>query len=492
MEVESAFPSEFPTVLADDTLAPSPYQAALFHFRQGMQALCSLAPGAEPRRRAARDELISMLRDVLKLLHLHFAPESEDIATRPFGDVLRQHRDEAGLTQEQLADYAGVSLSLLRKLEQGSKEPSRSSVLALCSVPDLKLVPQEITTLPAVREASHRLAPNWYISPGFDSVSMLTELSNQLNGGGGAIEQTQVYLDHQSALDWIQLCNTPKYLAFRDSFPHDETATRIREVVGQAGLDVIALGPGDAKTEVRLVQSILEESERPNIRFYLLDASQPLLSRAFRHAMDSFGDQPGVFTCGIQGNFHHLPRYMQLHYTPARSHRRRIYTLLGATIGNLDQEPQFFRHALAGAVGGDLLLFDVEYSQIDSIDPKEVRRKDPAFAATVAEDNQRWLGGPIRRYCREVQNVSFTLGLDTDRPLPGSYGIQFLAKVQLLGGQSKEFCMWQVRRYQPQSIVDCLRGLGWQHVGLMPFRGSKTRPRGVFLFQKQLPKETRS
>ena len=146
MEVESAFPSEFPTVLADDTLAPSPYQAALFHFRQGMQALCSLAPGAEPRRRAAREELISMLRDVLKLLHLHFAPESEDIATRPFGDVLRQHRDEAGLTQEQLADYAGVSLSLLRKLEQGSKEPSRSSVLALCSVPDLKLVPQEITT----------------------------------------------------------------------------------------------------------------------------------------------------------------------------------------------------------------------------------------------------------------------------------------------------------------------------------------------------------
>ena len=158
MEVESAFSSEFPTVLADDTLAPSPYQAALFHFRQGMQALCSLAPGAEPRRRAARDELISMLRDVLKLLHLHFAPESEDIATRPFGDVLRQHRDEAGLTQEQLADYAGVSLSLLRKLEQGSKEPSRSSVLALCSVPDLKLVPQEITTLPAVREAS-LLAP---------------------------------------------------------------------------------------------------------------------------------------------------------------------------------------------------------------------------------------------------------------------------------------------------------------------------------------------
>ena len=489
MEVESAFSSEFPTVLADDTLAPSPYQAALFHFRQGMQALCSLAPGAEPRRRAAREELISMLRDVLKLLHLHFAPESEDIATRPFGDVLRQHRDEAGLTQEQLADYAGVSLSLLRKLEQGSKEPSRSSVLALCSVPDLKLVPQEITTLPAVREASHRLAPNWYISPGFDSVSMLTDLSNQINGGGGALEQTYVYLDHQSALDWIHLCNEPKYLqSWRDSFPHEDAAARIREVLGQASLDVIALGPGDGRTEVQLVRSLLAESDRANIRFYLLDASQPLLSRAFRHASDSFDDRPGIFVCGIQGNFHHLPRYMQLHYTPARSHRRRIYTLIGFTIGNLDHEPQFFRHALSGAVPGDLLLFDVQYSQTDSLDPKEIRRRDPAFAAPVDEGVQRFLAGPIRRYCREAQNVSFSLGLDTDRPLPGSYGIQFLAKVQLLGGQSKEFCMWQARRYQPQSLIDCLRGLGWQHVGLMPFRGSKTRPRGVFLFQKQLPK----
>jgi transcriptional regulator with XRE-family HTH domain len=463
-----------------------------------MQAIGGLAVGVEPRRRAARGEVCSMLQDVLKLLHLHFAPESDDIAGRPFGDVLRQHRDEAGLTQEQLADYAGISLSLIRKLEQGSKEPSRGSVLALCSVPDLKLVPQEITTLPAIRETSHRLAPNWYISPGFDSVSMLTELSTHLNGGGGALEQTYVYLDHQSALDWIQLCNTPKYISFRDSFPHEETAVRIREVIGQAGLDVIALGPGDAKTEVRLVQSILEESLRPNIRFYLLDASQPLLSRGFRHAMDSFGDQPGVFCCGIQGNFHHLPRYMQLHYTPARSHRRRIYTMLGATIGNIDQEPQFFRHALGGAVSGDLLLFDVEYSQIDSVDPKEIRRKDQAFAAMVADDNQRWLGsslddherwvgGPIMRYCREAQNVTVSLGLDTNRPLVGSYGIQFLAKVQLLGGQTKEFCMWQVRRYQPQSLIDCLRGLGWQHVGLMPFRGSKTRPRGVFLFQKQLP-----
>ena len=487
MQVESAIPSEFPSLLSTDTLEPSPYQAALFHLRQGLQALCDLSTGRSRGKKQAHAELIALQKQVLQLLHLHFAPDSESITGRPFGEILRQHRDESGFTQEQLAEHAGLSASLVRKLEQGSKLPTRDTLLRLCSVPELKLIPKEISTLPAIRERSYRLAPNWYVSPGFDSMQMLTDFTNQINGGGGAIEQTHVYLDHKSALDWIQLCNMPKYQAWRDSFPHADTAACLREVVGQAGLDLIALGPGDGKTEVQLVRNILADEERANIRFYLLDASQPLLGRAFRHAMDSFDDVPGIFVCGIQGNFHHLPRYMQLHYTPARSHRRRIYTMLGATIGNIDQEPQFFRHALGGAVSGDLLLFDVEYSQIDSVDPKEIRRKDQAFAAMVADDNQRWLGGPIRRYCRDVRDISFTLGLDTDRPLSGSYGIQFLAKVQLLGGQTKEFCMWQVRRYQPQSLIDCLRGLGWQHVGLMPFRGSKTRPRGVFLFQKQLP-----
>lgn len=60
-----------------------------------------------------------------------------------------------------------------------------------------------------------------------------------------------------------------------------------------------------------------------------------------------------------------------------------------------------------------------------------------------------------------------------------------LAKVQILGGQTKEFCMLQVRRYQPQGLIDCFRTLGWQHVGLLPFRGSKTMPRAVMMFQRR-------
>lgn len=488
MQAHAATSSEFPSVLADDTMEPSPYHAALFHLRQGLQALYALSPGSDPAKRSEHEQLITLQREVLQLLHIQFAPEGEESGVRRFGEVLRQHRDEAGMTQEQLADYSGLSLSYIRKLEQGSKPPARNAVLALCSVADLKLVPSEVTTLPAMRESSHRHAPNWYVSPGFDSVQMMSDLAQQLNGGGGSIEQSFVYLDPKSALDWIQLCNAPGYASmYRESFPHSQAAKLLHELTGSAGLDLIALGPGDGKTEARLVEHILEESERPSVRFYLFDVSQPLLSRAFKHAADTFGDEPRIFVCGIQGNFHHLPRYMQLHYTPARSHRRRVYMLLGNTIGNIDHEPQFFHSAFAGAAPGDILIFDADYAFTTSGDVADIQRQDPALQKPIPDSHQRWLAGPIERYCRDAQSIAFSWRVDTDRPLPGSYGLQFMAKVSLPGMLHRTFCMWQVRRYAADGLIRCLQRLDWEHVGQLPFSGSKARPRALLMFQKKLP-----
>ena len=81
--------SEFPSVISDETMEPSPYQAALFHLRQGLHALAGLSPGKDPEKRKAHEELMLLQRQVLQLLHVHFAPERE-AAARRFGDVLRQ------------------------------------------------------------------------------------------------------------------------------------------------------------------------------------------------------------------------------------------------------------------------------------------------------------------------------------------------------------------------------------------------------------------
>lgn len=162
--------------------------------------------------------------------------------------------------------------------------------------------------------------------------------------------------------------------------------------------------------------------------------------------------------------------------------------MLGDTIGNLENEPQFFQNAFSGAAPGDLLIFDAGYAFADSLDPVDIHRCDPALSKPVPDGHQRWLGGPIQRYCQGVQNVSFSYRLDVNRPLAGSYGLQFIAKVQLPGMVMKEFCMHQIRRYQPESLTRCLHNLGWEQVGLFPFGGSNTRPKGVFVFQKRASK----
>ena len=48
--------------------------------------------------------------------------------------------------------------------------------------------------------------------------------------------------------------------------------------------------------------------------------------------------------------------------------------------------------------------------------------------------------------------------------------------------------LFNVRRYDPQGLIRCLRGFGWESVGVFPFTGSETRPRGLLMFQKQIPK----
>lgn len=174
-----------------------------------------------------------------------------------------------------------------------------------------------------------------------------------LNGQGGSVEQTYAYLDPKSALNWYTLSNQSSYATiYRENMPLSGMAAQIQEWIAHAPLDFIALGPGDGKQEVRLLQHLLEDPEsrqaktRTDISLYLLDISQPLLSEAYRYASETLGGRSGVTVWAVQGNFHHLPRYTQLHYAPQRANRRRLIAMFGNTLGNLDNEPSFFRHCL--------------------------------------------------------------------------------------------------------------------------------------------------
>ena len=407
-----------------------------------------------------------------------------------FAQTLRERRRAIKLTQEQLADRAGLSRGTIRGLEKTRHVPSTSTLMRLLAVRELKL---DLEALPLATRADVSVIPNCWIAPGYDPLKLFAELLDQVNGSGGSLEQTYAYLDHQSASKWHALITQSRYASmFRANMPLDAAAKQVLQSTQGAGLDVIALGSGDGKQEVRLVQLLLAHSARgerestPDLRLYLLDISQPLLGAAYKHAANTLGDKRGVFICAVQGNFHHLPRYTQLHYTPERSHRRRLICMLGLTVGNLDNEVTFFRHSLSCFAKDDLLLLDIQktYAAVD--DPDVIRQADPALASGVPKEHADFLSGPFASYCKDFVSVAFRFDLQTSCPVPGSYALEAVATVRLAGRRQKEFSAFRFKRYDVERLAGCLGSLGWELQADLPYGAAGEAPvHSLLLFKKR-------
>ena len=80
---------------------------------------------------------------------LHSGRACKDVAIAPtFGHLLRQHRKAAGLTQEELAEHACVSVRSIQALEAGARQTPRSDTIDLLATA-LDLPPPERATFTA-------------------------------------------------------------------------------------------------------------------------------------------------------------------------------------------------------------------------------------------------------------------------------------------------------------------------------------------------------
>ena len=351
-----------------------------------------------------------------------------------------------------------------------------------------------MSNYPCESACCRNVAPNCWLAPEFDPIKMARELERQLNGRGGHLDQTSLYLDPLSAACWCALAEEEGYLAARAEMPLDRAALHAHRCAG-AGLDVIGLGSGDGRDEVRLVHHLVREAgdsaDHRDLRLYLLDISQPLLGAAYRHANSLLG-RHGVTVFAIAGDFYHLSRYTQLLWSPERSHRRRLVCLFGNTFANLHNEILFVRHSLIGFAPGDLLLLNVPLVCAPADRPEEVLRKDPRLSGRLPESlsgiqgrYEEWLTGPIRRYCQGVQGVELSTHLDTAAcPVPGSYAAEVRARVRLVGGEERSFSMIYLKRYDVQKLIECMRQEGWAPVDGWKY-AEQHHPRLLYLFRKQ-------
>ena len=401
-----------------------------------------------------------------------------------FATCLRVRRNAAKMSQEVLAEKVDVTATTIRNIESQRRRPGRGLMLKLLAVPELDLRVSDIE-LDAEQSFGTSWTPTSWFAPKYDPVAMVSDLVEILNGEGGQLEQTLLYFDPQSAADWMTTCNSADYVAtYRASVPYGPISRHITEHVGSHMLQINALGCGDGKSEVMLVEHLQRNFLRlPKLELFLLDISHVLLNAANKHAVETFPHLP-VRT--VHGNFHELPRYSML--TQWRERCRRLYTLLGFTLVNLREEVRFFRNTLSCCAPGDLFLCDVLFAYAPPEQPDAIRRNDPALTNPIRQSHFAWLSGPLLRYCRGLVDVEFSIELDTNCPVPGSYGLDFIATAQMHGGlPDRRFSMARSRRYNPKKLADSLATVGWQPELTVPFTlGADGRPTmALMLFRKK-------
>ena len=431
-----------------------------------VEALHEMQKPVSPPVRMLRDSI----RYVQKALTLVGDPndrtELGPVDWSAFAARLHERRIAAQLSQETLAEKVDVTATTIRNIESQRKRPGRGLMLKLLAVPELNL---RVSDIELDAELSHGATwtPTSWFAPQYDPVAMVADMVEVLNGEGGQVEQTLLYFDPQSAADWMATCNSTAYIAaYRKGQPFDAVAQHVVAHLGSHQLLVNALGCGDGKTEVALVHQLAQRlpiAASPEL--YLVDISHALLNAAHKHASEEL---PDVRTLTVHGNFHELPRYTML--TQPRARRRRLYTLLGLTLVNLRDEVRFFRDTLSCCASGDLFLADILIAHTAPERPDEIRRTDPALLANkVRPSHAAWLGGPLRRYCRGIADVQFQLELDTRCPVAGSYGLDFIATVQMHSGPERRFLMWKTRRYDPQKLAAALDTVGWSTDLTLPY-----------------------
>ncbi len=179
------------------------------------------------------------------------------------------------------------------------------------------------------------------------------------------IDEKFHYIGERQANAWFNLCESTKYTYYRNSKKLlEENVTEF--LVGHTGdVNVIVLGPGDARKEKIVVDS-LRENHRVNLFF--VDLSREILNVAIKNTEDS-GVLKEVFFADLK-NFIHIKEISQRvkkYYNPTN-----FFTFLGNTIGNYPQAIMLktLRNAMTP---GDKILIDVHARSGESVEEQAIQ-----------------------------------------------------------------------------------------------------------------------
>ena len=436
--------------------------------------IAALASELNPSRRM--EDALHYARASLSVLEAR-----ESIGTsrrgRALGDLVRIRRNAAKLSILDLAKRAGVCKSTVHNIERGKHQQNADALRRVLGVPELGIS----TETPFSFDGRQADAP---IQHGYDPVQMTLELIRLANGPGGSMEQTFLYLDGQSAADWLAICSTESFSdSFRKTRPVQEVAQQITRYSKGLPIDFNGLGPGDGKSEVALVSHLLDLHAEPDMLMHLLDISHPLLVASWNLAVKTFQHR-NVQVLALHGDFHKLSVYEPLQAGANATTRRRVYTLLGYTLSNLENELRWFESLSACAAPGDLCVIDLQTAYASPDNAAEIRAKDPGIHGAPTPGYIDWIAGPLRRYGRGIRDVQIWPELVTECPVPGSYEINIVARVEMNSGPNRRFVLARFKRYDTTQLGEYLRARGWAPEWVKMYGGASGKAAAMMVLRR--------
>ncbi len=389
---------------------------------------------------------------------------------------LRKARENSGMSMRTLSEKAGLSPGTAQSIESGTT-PSIATIERLA-----RALRVSCSWLAFGEGPFDRPNENCLVLPNVSLLARMQMLETLLQGCGGHIDHSYLYLDAKGAAAWQTLVNQSDLSESQKGIPTHTMAEQIAALVA-SDLGVLALGSGTAKHEVALVRVLARRCAVP-IHLYLLDISPVLLTEALRYSLQTFSAIPGVSVSGILGDLYQMADCHELLLKPRR---QRLATLLGYTLGNMDNEVRFLQNSLSVFAPDDLLLLDVTLARGPISQPTEILKNDPALRKN--RPHEYWhlavdfLLGPIVRHAQGVRNIKLEPRLDLDSAtVPGSYAVDTRAIFQQ-DGVAKDFSVGYVKRYEPDKLADVVERSGWKLVHRELY-AEEFQPARLMLFRK--------
>lgn len=181
----------------------------------------------------------------------------------------------------------------------------------------------------------------------------------------GGISSARLYEPPNSAGLWETVAGSTLYDHRREYGALQSLSGTLRQALFEGeparwGMELLSLGPGTGDKDIDILRKLSQDMGIMNVKHLLVDSSLSMLSRAAHKILTTdkscvpFSLRLELINC----HFEHLSKVGLVKDNPQAI---RLVTLLGYTVGNLDQQQIFFEILPAVTTPGDLLLIDMRF-----------------------------------------------------------------------------------------------------------------------------------